>query len=213
MNISKWTVAIFSSRESVSVLKSCIDATLKASCGAEITIDILINGNRKLADDISQCQINESDAVLRVWFISLGDKAHAWNEYVRHIWQESDVAYFIDGYVLLNSDTLLLINQSLNVDCFALGASGVPSWGQSAQYLRKKMLAEGGIHGNCFAIRGSILQRMKENNFHLPIGIYRTDPLIGAVLSFNLDPVQNSWDPRRIHVHPNATWRINPAKW
>ena len=166
MNQPKWTIAIFSSRESVSVLQSCIDATLKASYGATVTIDVLVNGNYRLAEDISKCQMHEGgNALLRIWFIPLGDKAHTWNQYMRYIWQESDIAYFIDGYVLLNSNALMLINEALNNDNFALGASGVPSSGRSAQYLRKEMLAEGGIHGNLYALRGSTFKNSLSNSY------------------------------------------------
>jgi hypothetical protein len=73
------------------------------------------------------------------------------------------------------------------------------------------MLREGGIHGNLYAIKGDVLATLKQRGFRLPLGLYRTDPLLGAVLAFGLDPVRNGWDTRRLLVHPHATWTIPEA--
>ena len=50
------------------------------------------------------------------------------------------------------------------------------------------------------------MNELRERGFRLPIGLYRTDSLIGAVIAFGLDPVNGSWAPGRTVVVPGATW-------
>lgn len=57
------------------------------------------------------------------------------------------------------------------------------------------------------------MRELKRRSFKLPLGLYRTDSLIGAVLNFNLDPAKYRWDSSRILVHPGATWDIPTSKW
>ncbi|NNG24230.1 hypothetical protein [Telluria aromaticivorans] len=90
----------------------------------------------------------------------------------------------------------------------ACGATGVPSSGRSAPALRAEMLRIGGFHGNMHAIAAHAMAQLRAIGFRLPLGLYRTDSLIGAVLMFGLDPAAHGWEPRRIVVNPEATWDV-----
>ncbi len=68
------------------------------------------------------------------------------------------------------------------------------------------MLADGGLHGNCYALRGSTVSLLRARGFRLPLGLYRNDSLIGAVMAFGADPAREAWTPRRIAVVADATW-------
>jgi hypothetical protein len=57
------------------------------------------------------------------------------------------------------------------------------------------------------------MAQLKSIGFRLPLGIYRTDPLLIAVICFGLDPSRNEWDVSRVLVHPRATWRFRPLSW
>lgn len=216
-----WTVAIFAARETVPTLGSCLQAALVSCAGRRAVIDVLVNGSQALADQFSEhvdelkrnrsMRQPEGNASVRVWFIPFGDKAHAWNVYLHTIWPGGDVGFFVDGYVQVRPDALNLLDDGLKAGTGVLGATGIPTSGRSAATLAKQMLTEGGMHGNLHAIRGSTLADLKETGFRLPLGLYRTDSLIGAVLMFQLDPARNDWDPKRIVVHPQATWHVAPA--
>jgi hypothetical protein len=209
---TSWSVAIFAARENVYILEKTIAAALDAS-GPLTTVDVLVNGNRDLADGIVRllnASINSSkirNANLRVWFIHLGDKAHTWNQYLQVIWPKSELAIFIDGYVRVNSDAFRLLDEALLDSPEYLAGTGTPSIGWSAKSIRNEMLKNGGIHGNLFALKKSTMDALRGLNFKLPLGIYRTDPTLGAALSFGLDPSICSWSPKtRILVHPDVTW-------
>ena len=213
-----WSVAIFSSREDIETLSRSISAVIDATAATPAVIDVLVNGNRALAE--ATARFAESlgsrrlaKQILRVWYIALADKAHAWNQYVSEIWPGSDIAYFVDGYARVMPTSLTLISAALNADPHPLAASGVPTVGGSAKVLREQMLGEGGIHGNFYAIRGRVLAELRERCFRLPLGTYWTDGLVGAVICFGLDSAKHKWDTTRILVHPEATWAVRPMAW
>lgn len=209
----RWSVAIFAARESIETLTNCLHAAMKALEHKDAVIDVLVNGNKELAASAALrfSTLEKRDTthpLIRLWYIPFGDKAHAWNEYIHHIWQPADVTYFVDGYAEVRADAFALLHVQLQKVESALGATGVPTSGRSAQALRNAMLAHGGIHGNLHAIRGTVIEQLRKINFRMPLGLYRTDGLIGAVLMFDLDPRKNEWNTKRIEVTPEATWDV-----
>jgi hypothetical protein len=214
----KWAVAIFSSRETLETLSSSIDAALLATSQADTTIDVIVNGNRILAEEAGSYirsirSLGRASTLVRAWYVPVADKAHAWNQYLWEIWPVSDIGYFIDGYVQVIPDALKMIWEGLAAAPRAIAASGVPTMGRSAKALRERLLSEGGVHGNLYALRGSTMVQLRSMGFRLPLGIYRTDPLLIAVICFGLDPSRNDWEVSRILVHPQATWRFRPLNW
>jgi hypothetical protein len=203
-----WSVAISAARESVDTLSRCIHAALLACSGRPAVIDVLINGNMALAQAVSELDWSAADNEVRIWSIRMGDKAHTWNEYLHRIWPVGATAFFIDGYAEVKPEALLAMSDRMARTSSALGATGVPTCGRSAGKLREQMLKSGGIHGNLYAIRADAMQALRERKFRLPLGLYRTDPLLGSVLMFGLDPEKNKWDPSLVVVEPNATWDV-----
>ncbi|MFC0250903.1 hypothetical protein [Massilia consociata] len=206
-----WSLAIFAARETPEVLARCVRAAIVACGKRQASLDVLINGNLALAKKFAEMakDLDGGGAKLRVWAIEAPDKAHTWNEYVYRIWDNAGTAFFIDGYAQVRPDALAAIDHRLMTTPDALGASGVPTSGRSAAALREQMLRQGGIHGNLYAISEEGMQGIRAAGFKLPLGIYRTDPLIGSVLMFRLDPSNNTWDPRRIAVESSATWHVD----
>ncbi len=216
-HVARLSVVIFAARESVVTLTDCVRASLIACSDKCAMVDVIINGNRALADAFLQAAKRlispGANTIVRVWFLYLGDKAHAWNQYVHHIWAGSNTAYFVDGYAEVRPDALDLIEIALHETAEALGASGVPTSGRSASALRRIQIEENGLHGNLYAIRGTVMFDLKRHEFHLPLGLYRTDSLIGAVLKFHLDPVKYKWEEKRTLVHAEATWHVKQELW
>jgi hypothetical protein len=205
-----WSIAVFAARESIDTLSNCIRAALAASSGHHAVVDVLVNGNRELALAAAAMGWNGTpgEGRVQVWSIAAGDKAHAWNEYMHRIWPAGTTAFFIDGYAEVKPDALEALSEKLAQTESALGATGVPSCGRSAPKLRAQMLKTGGLHGNLHAIRAEAMAALRANEFRLPLGLYRTDSLIGAVLMFGLDPANNKWDPKRVAVAPDALWDV-----
>jgi len=207
-----WSVAVFAARENIQTLTRTLIAAVESAAQPTI-IDVLVNGNVELANETAQIAnvidlAAERRAVtVRTWFIRLGDKAHTFNQYVKLIWPGSRLAFFIDGYVRINKDALILLDEAMSGSSDCLAGSGVPTVGITADSLRNEMLKSGGIHGNLFALKNSTIEPLREINFKLPLGLYRTDATLGAALSFGLNPLIHSWNPKgRILVHPDVSW-------
>lgn len=214
------TVAIFSSREDLQTLLRTIEATKHAVKCAQACVDVVVNGNRTLADALrvaleapSAPESDTTGRTLRVWFVTMGDKAHAWNEYTRRIWPRSQLAFFVDGMARPHAGAFEAIASGVAGNTEAWGATAVPTHGMSARSMRKMLRTEGGIMGNLYAVRGDTLQQLVDSGFGLPRGIYRTDPLLAAALCFSLDPANNTWNPKRIHVEWAASWDYDALKW
>jgi hypothetical protein len=213
--LPEWTAAIFAFRESAEVLAQSIQALLAASEKVTL-IDVVINGNERLAQETARLvdglrfNTKAKPASLRIWQVEQGDKAHAWNQYLYGIWTGAGLAFFIDGYVKVHPHALARMGTVMADDHHALAATGIPTKGRSAEKMRTQLLADSGIHGNLHAIRGATLEDLRRRKFILPLGIYRTDSLIGAAIKFNLDPTQYRWDSHRIRVVADASWDHTP---
>lgn len=208
---SRWAIAIFAARETPSVLAATVRAAIAACAGRQATIDVLINGNQELAVSFSglAATIAIDGCTLRVWSIAAPDKAHTWNEYVHRIWDTGGITFFIDGYARVKPNALHAIERRLNTSPDAMAASGVPTCGRSAKQLREGMLRRGGIHGNLYALKGDSMRAIRGAGFRYPLGLYRTDPTLGAALAYRLDPANNHWRRGTVVVVADATWDVD----
>lgn len=209
--IPRWAVAIFTARETPSVLSATVRAAIVACAGRQATIDVLINGNQELAAQFADIAsgIATDGCTLRIWLIAAPDKAHTWNEYVHRIWDGGHTTFFIDGYARVKPDALAAIERRLDSSPNALAASGVPTSGRSAKQLREHMLSKGGIHGNLYALKHESMQALRSTHFRLPLGLYRTDPTLSGALSYRLDPANNQWKRGTVVVVGDATWDVD----
>ncbi len=213
----QWSAAIVSARETIATLAASVDAAIRASSGVSTKIDVIVNGNRRLAEEAADYAQSltavSSPVTLCVWSIKTGDKANALNRYIHEIFSGSEIAFFVDGYAQVAPDAFRLMAAGLAACPEALAVSGVPTVGRSARAQAQQMVREGGGHGTLNALRGTVCLRLREINFLLPLGLYRVDGLLFAVLAFNLDPACNSWDLSRLLVDPLATWSFRPLSF
>lgn len=212
-----WAVAILSSRESPVELMASINA-LACAVTKRARIDVLVNGNASLAKAIAEWCAAQRDipalSSLRIWYITLGDKANTWNWYVHAIWPGAETTYFIDGYVQVAPAALALLDKDLSDNAKALAASGVPGCGRSAEQYKNLALRDGGLHGNLYAFKRSVMDELRIRRIRLPLGLYGYDALVGAMIAFALDPTKNAWDAKgRIIFDERVTWIYREMNW
>lgn len=209
-----WSVSIITARENLDVLSETIEAVLVAVRDRDCVVDVVVNGNPRLAEEavpyVQSIARLGSGTTIRVWSIALGDKSHSINECIHRFWPESQIAFFVDGYAKVVPTAMVAIAEGLRKAPRAMAATSVPSVGRTAAAARRGLLAEGGITGALYAVRGSAMEEIRRRGFRLPIGMYRTDPTLGAALCFALDPTVHPWDYGRIVVCPEATFTIRP---
>jgi len=216
---STWAVAVIANRETLATLQRTVEALCAAVADHKVVIDLVVNGNSALAEAAAQCFAacsgqRTAGCRLRVWELALGDKAHALNEYLHTVWPGAPITFFVDGYVRVRPDALARLHDLLALRVDALAAAAVPSVGRSAPAQAADMLADGGLHGNLFALRRATVLTMRERGFRLPVGLYRTDSTMGAALSLGLSPAHHQWNARGfIAVDGAATWDIDLLPW
>ncbi len=214
-NDYEWALSVFTARESLPTLRDTIAAAIIACAKRRAIIDVLVNGNAQLAAevpaDLTKASLPPSIAI-RVWHFPIPDKAASWNTYIHELWPTAKVTFFIDGYATVAANSLEAIALRLSEDPKAACATGVPTDGWSARSLRKSMLRQHGIHGNLFAMPRPTVESLRRLPFRLPKGIYRNDSTIA--LGFSLDPSCNDWEPEKLLVVPEATWRLpKRSRW
>jgi hypothetical protein len=208
-------ICIFLSRERHDVAVRTL-GHVQAAAPASSVVDLVVNGNLSLAVSMAEhirFAPRHGWPRTRVWTIGVGDKANAWNVYLHQIWAGESIACFMDGYVRPYPDAIRALVQALKSNEAVLGATGVPTVGRTATRTRQQMQNSGGFHGNLCCVRGSAVEEIRANAIRLPLGLYRTDSLMGALLCFGVDSTQNAWDVSRIAVLPDASWEIDAKHW
>ncbi len=214
-----WAVAIFAARENKETLTATIRAGIQACVGKFAVIDLIINGNPSLAGQLTSHLATTIEELpdnlrIRIWETAAADKANAWNRYVHELWPDADLNFFVDGYASVQPDALVVLADALRSSGPSIwAATGVPSHGRSAASVRALMLRDRGLHGNLYALPRHTLLALRRCGFRLPLGLYRTDGILGAALKFALDPVNCMWEPNRILVCARATWDYDPLNW
>jgi len=210
-----WTVAVLSSRESWEELRACINAVL-ASQGPPCCLEVVVNGNPGLAEVAAQ-RLREESATphrIRIWSIEMGDKANAFNTLVHSLAAKEQGCFFLDGYVQVQPGAFQQMVEALHTQPSCLAVAAVPTMGRSASKMRETMIAGGGLHGNLFALAAKTMTTLGERDIRIPVGMYRTDATLGAMLSFGLDPALHEWNTlKHICVASQATWSVPPSEW
>lgn len=174
-----------------------IAAAVAASGDAGAVVDVIVNGNRALAESMRSRMPASPQARLRLWFVPLGGKCHAWNAYVHRLAPQASAYAFVDGYARVDQAAFSNLRAALAAHPEALAATGIPRQGRSARAMARQLLTEGGIHGNLYALKSSTVDELRRTGFRLPLGLYRTDSTLGAALSFGLGLRERKWAPLR----------------
>lgn len=207
------SIVIFSSREPAATVLQAIEHALLAAGSYSYQLHLFFNGDAQRANSLTELiRQHYPQQSVQVWFFALADKANCMNQYWHQVKPAARMHFFVDGYVRLQPDSFSqLINAHQTSAAHAF--TGIPANGRSSAKLRQQMLSTGGIHGNLFMLPASSLEKLQQSQFYLPIGLYRTDSTLGALLCFNFQPESYPWQPELIQVVPEATWHFNNLHW
>lgn len=218
MNRYTCSIAVFTSRETLDEIVGTLQSIAQAA-EKPMLIDVITNGNRALSDELAAASPRLTAMLpdhvgLRLWWVALGNKAHAWNQYVATIWPETEIAFFIDGYVHIRPDLLTLAEQTLQESPGAIAVSGFPLSGRSSETVQAVLHEDGGLHGNFFAINKATMSALRARQITLPLGLYGFDTVLGGFLGYGLDPQNNAWDiQHRVTTAAGLHWHVREKQW
>jgi len=197
-----WAVAVFAHNEAARIGRA-IDALNGCSVDTKLEIYVLANGCTDSTASVARACAGRF-APIHVIEIVAGDKAGAWNHFIHDVRPKAELFFFTDGDCWIHPNALALLARRLEVDPIANAASGAPGCGLDRLKQVDTLISSRGLMGNLYALRGDFVERMRDANVRLPIGLIGEDSLIGALVKWDLDA--KTWRDDRIAVESAATF-------
>ncbi len=118
--------------------------------------------------------------------ISLGDKCNAWNEYAHSYLSEADIHFFVDSDVVFTPNAFpILFNVLLNSERTAI--TGLPQSGRNIERYTELVVRYSCLFGNLYGLKREFLERIRERNIGLPIGLSWIDSQITKLVNEDLN--------------------------
>jgi hypothetical protein len=184
-----WSLAVFAHNE-----RGRIGAALKsivpAAAGRDVEVWVLANGcTDATSDEVRTC----ATVLPNLWLaeIDVADKANAWNVYVHELITpdraaEIETYFFMDGDVRLERDALGLLASSLDDVPTAKAAGGMPATGRDRASWRARMVRNGTLAGNLYALRAGFVDAVRQKQIRVPIGLVFEDSLVSWLVATRL---------------------------
>lgn len=209
-----WPVMVLAHNEASHIV-ACLDSLYKAEPGREFKVFVLANG---CTDNTEEIVENYARSHLGVSLIRLdiADKCNAWNVYVHDIIPRQigghSFYFFMDGDAQACPNALSELAHALECNPEALAAAAVPFNGRSMHYDRAMIRDNHGLVANLYALRGKFVVDLQQKEVRLPVGLEGDDDLIGALVKWDLDPLQE-WIDGRIAPCLNAGFTFESMSW
>jgi len=184
-----WSLAVFAHNES-SRIRAALESIVRAAGDRDVEVWVLANGcTDSTSDAVRAC----ADVLPDLWLaeIDLADKANAWNVYVHDLItaeraQEIETYFFMDGDVTLEPDALVLLARALDEQPSAKAAGGMPATGRDKDGWRHRMVENGMLAGNLYALRGSFVESLRQRHIRMPVGLIGEDLLLSRLVASQL---------------------------
>jgi len=214
--LQPWPVAVFAHNEARNIV-ACLDS-LQAAAIHPLECFVLANA----CTDRTEALVREYSAAhpnVHLVSIALGDKANAWNVFVHEVAPRADTpCFFIDGDVRAIPGALDVMAEALAQHPEANGVSALPQSGRGVAAFQRDMLRDNGVAGNLYGLRGSFVERIREQAIKMPVGVIGEDALMGAMLKWDLRG-DTRWDNSRVVVAREAGFEFDsvspwlPREW
>lgn len=181
-----WSLAVFAHNESGRI-GAALQSIVQAAAGIDVEVWVLANGcTDATSDEVRACATVLPDLWLAE--IDVADKANAWNVYVHELItperaREIEIYFFMDGDVTLERDALALLASSLEEVPTAKAAGGMPATGRNRASWRARMVRNGTLAGNLYALRAGFVDTVRERRVRVPMGLVFEDSLVSWLVA------------------------------
>lgn len=119
--------------------------------------------------------------------ISLGDKCNAWNKYMHELSDKVDTHFFVDADVNFSEKCFPKLHEKLKYspECTVVIA-GLPLTGRNLEFYRELVLERSCFFGNLYGVKNSFVDRIKQTDFRLPIGLNWIDSFLTKAVNTDL---------------------------
>jgi len=186
---SNCSIAVFAHNEAKNI-REALESIAVNTRDKGIEIYVLANG----CSDSTVDKVRESaDLIDNLWLVEtdLADKAGTWNLFIHEILSmerlvEIETCFFMDGDVALAPDALSLLKSALDEVPTAEAAGAMPATGRDKDAWRYRMRLNGMLAGNCYALRSSFIQYIRERNVRMPVGLIGEDFFVSWLVASNV---------------------------
>ena len=181
-----WSLALFAHNEGGRI-RPALESIVVATGDHDVEVWVLANG---CADSTTE-QVRACATVLpNLWLaeIDVADKANAWNVYVHDLITPDragaiETYFFMDGDVTLERDALGLLAAALKLAPSAKAAGGMPATGRDRASWRARMVRNGTLAGNLYALRASFVDAVRQKQVRVPVGMVFEDSLVSWLVA------------------------------
>jgi glycosyltransferase involved in cell wall biosynthesis len=210
--MAPWSVMVLAHNEE-SHIAACLDSIFAADPDHPFDVFVMANGCTDRTEDIVRAYAHRQPGV-RLISIVLGDKCNAWNVFIHETVPTQvpgrEIYFFMDGDARAVRGSFSAMARALREHAHAHAASAVPGSGRNVARDRDEILAEHGLVANLYALRGSFVGRLRALSVRIPLKLEGDDGLIGALVKWDLDPKNNSFDHERIVPCADAAFEFEP---
>lgn len=205
-----WSICIFACNEE-RLLPRCLAALDRAKGVGNYVVHVMENGSR---DDTAQIarEAAAKDRRIQVHELKIGDKSNAWNEYVHGVAPDAGMHIFIDGDVRPAEGAFEALAAALENSPEAYAAAALPASGRSRKAWSDFLNREHYLSGNLYALRGSTVERLREQGIRLPIGSVGEDGLLSYLFVTDLVGGRDDTHRERIVVANGAFFEFDSLK-
>ncbi len=140
-----------------------------------------------------------------------GGKSRSWNRIVLDLLPPGlDAVILVDGDAQVDAGAIGSLRAGLARHQAAHAASALPLNGRRIAYYRAKIIADHGLFGDLYALRGPFVDRMRAMGVRLPDDLVGDDGLIGALAKIDLGRL-DAWSDARVQPCPDAGFRCEPV--
>ena len=211
-----WSLAVFAHNESGRI-GAALQSIVQAAAGTDVEVWVLANG----CSDATSDEVRACAAVLPdLWLaeIDVADKANAWNVFVHELItperaREIETYFFMDGDVTLERAALALLASSLDDVPAAQAAGGMPATGRDRDSWRARMVRNGTLAGNLYALRASFVDAVREQQVHLPMGLVFEDSLVSWLVATQFGRTKTLGQEPQCIFCANAEFSFRSMSW
>jgi glycosyltransferase involved in cell wall biosynthesis len=181
-----WSLAVFAHNESGRI-RAALESIAPAAGDNDVEVVVLANGcTDSTSDEVRAC----ATMLPNLWLaeMQVADKAGAWNVFVHDVItseraREIETYFFMDGDVTLERDALVLLASALEAVPTAKAAGGMPATGRDRASWRARMVKNGTLAGNLYALRAGFVDWVRQRQIRIPVGLVFEDSFLSWLVA------------------------------
>ena len=187
-------------------IAACLESLPLGVSGVDV--HVVVNGSTDATADIAT-RVGAGHATVHRY--ALGGKARSWNRFVLDEAPLADTHVFVDGDAVVAPGSIERLVTTLHAHPRANAAAGMPLNGRNAAGYRARLIAEHGLFGDLYALRGSFIERMRAAGVRMPDDLIGDDGLVAALAKTDLAD-ETHWVDARVVPCEGAGWWCEPTR-